>query len=103
MWKPLRLIAMAEEKRHEKLEGAKAAFLAETAEKAKALGLKMEDLFPSTTTATTLPRKKRSDAGTQAPAKYRSPEGKEWSGRGRPPQWLNDAQAQGKSLDDFRV
>lgn len=37
-------------------------------------------------------------------AVYRSPEGQTWSpGRGRKPNWLVDALAAGKTLEDFRV
>lgn len=37
------------------------------------------------------------------PGKYRSVEGKEWSGRGRKPEWIKDALAAGKSLDEFKI
>jgi DNA-binding protein H-NS len=38
-----------------------------------------------------------------AAVKYRHPENPDqtWSGRGKRPQWLNDALAEGKSLEDF--
>lgn len=37
------------------------------------------------------------------PAKYRSPEGLEWSGRGREPLWLKEAVSSGKSKEDFLI
>lgn len=37
------------------------------------------------------------------PAKYRSPEGQEWSGRGREPLWLKEAVSSGKSKEDFLI
>ena len=37
------------------------------------------------------------------PAKYRNPEGLEWSGRGREPLWLKEALNSGKSKDDFLI
>lgn len=40
---------------------------------------------------------------TPPPAKYRSPEGHEWSGRGREPLWLKNAVASGKSKEDFLI
>lgn len=37
-------------------------------------------------------------------AKYRNPEtGKTWSGRGRQPQWIIDAEAAGKSREEFAI
>lgn len=97
------LIAEAEEKRQAKVAAAREAFRAETAQRAAALGLALEDLFPSTAKTAASPRKKRSDAGTQGAVKFRGPEGQEWSGRGRPPQWLSAAEAEGKSREQFRV
>jgi DNA-binding protein H-NS len=37
------------------------------------------------------------------PAKYRGPEGQEWSGKGMAPKWLNDLVAGGKTRDDFLI
>ena len=49
-------------------------------------------------------RKAKSKAAT-APAvlKYRDEQGRGWVGRGKRPQWLRDALAGGKSLQDFAV
>ena len=38
-----------------------------------------------------------------SPAKYRGPEGQEWSGRGTAPKWLNDFLAGGKTRDDLLI
>lgn len=38
-----------------------------------------------------------------AQIRYRSPEGHEWSGRGRSPGWMVEALAAGKSKQDFAV
>ncbi|KCB47951.1 H-NS histone family protein [Bordetella hinzii] len=38
-----------------------------------------------------------------APVKYRGPNGEEWSGRGRSPQWLANAIEGGKKKEDFAV
>ena len=35
--------------------------------------------------------------------KYRDDKGHAWSGRGKTPKWLLDAEAEGKSRDDFLV
>jgi len=48
-------------------------------------------------------RKAKGKGGTVA-AKYRDPaSGKTWSGRGRRPAWVVEAEAAGKSLDNFKV
>ena len=49
-------------------------------------------------------RKTKAKAAT-APAvfKYRDEQGRGWVGRGKRPQWLRDALAAGKSLQDFAV
>lgn len=35
--------------------------------------------------------------------KYRSPEGKTWTGRGKPPKWVAQHETQGRSREDFRI
>lgn len=46
------------------------------------------------------PAKSKSDA----PAKYRGPNGELWAGGlGRKPQWVVDVLAQGKNIDDFLI
>ncbi len=38
------------------------------------------------------------------PPKYRNPEtGATWSGRGKPPRWISDAESAGKSRDEFLI
>jgi DNA-binding protein H-NS len=38
------------------------------------------------------------------PPKYRNPEtGATWSGRGKPPRWVTEAEAAGKSRDEFLI
>src|SRR5690606_3977543 len=38
------------------------------------------------------------------PPKYRTPEtGATWSGRGKPPRWVSEAEAAGKSRDEFLI
>ena len=46
----------------------------------------------------------RASKPSAAAVKYRGPNGETWGGgRGRKPQWVVNALAQGKSLDEFRV
>jgi DNA-binding protein H-NS len=40
---------------------------------------------------------------TASPAKYRGPEGQEWTGRGTAPKWLNDLLVDGKIREDFLI
>lgn len=51
------------------------------------------------------PGRKRRKAADKQPqvVKYRNDSGGTWAGRGKRPQWLRDALAAGKTLDDFKV
>ncbi|PHP28589.1 H-NS histone family protein [Limimaricola cinnabarinus] len=42
---------------------------------------------------------------TKNPPKYRNPEDptQTWSGRGRKPRWINEAEAAGRPLSDFEI
>jgi DNA-binding protein H-NS len=48
-------------------------------------------------------RKKKSGAKAPTVVKYRNEAGGVWGGVGKRPQWLRDALASGKSLEDFLV
>mgnify|MGYP001172733278 CR=1 FL=1 len=49
-------------------------------------------------------RQKRGSTVSSTPARYQNPEtGDTWTGRGRPPRWIVDAEAQGKSRDSFLI
>jgi DNA-binding protein H-NS len=48
-------------------------------------------------------RKKRSDAGTPLPPKYKDNQGNTWSGRGITPKWLKAHLDAGKKVEDFAV
>jgi DNA-binding protein H-NS len=43
--------------------------------------------------------------GSKSPPKYRNPNDPDqtWTGKGRKPNWVNDALAAGKSLDDLKI
>jgi DNA-binding protein H-NS len=47
--------------------------------------------------------KKRPRRAASPKAKYRSPDGQEWSGRGRAAKWLLDLEAQGRPRDEFLI
>lgn len=97
------LIQSAEAKLAEKREGAKAALIEEMTAKAAALGMSLEALVGKQAAPRTNVRKVRGDASKPLAAKFRSPEGETWSGRGRMPIWLTRATAEGKSKEDFAV
>ena len=37
------------------------------------------------------------------PVKFRHPEGHTWTGRGKPPRWLTEAEASGTNRETFRI
>lgn len=96
------LIETATAKRAEKQEEAKRTFLADMRAKAEEIGISFDSLLPARP-AQEPPRKQRADAGTKAPAKYRSPKGEEWTGRGRKPGWLKAMEDQGRAQEEFRI
>lgn len=96
------LIEAATVKRKEKQDEAKATMLAKWKAEAADAGLSFEALIPGLAVAEK-PRKPRKDQGSTLTAKFRGPNGEEWSGRGRMPKWLIVLEASGKSREDYRV
>lgn len=95
------LIEAAQTKRQEKIAEAKSALLREFEEKAAQLGLTLDAVMRMPQAS---PSRKTAKAGSSSvPAKYRSPNGEEWSGRGRTPKWLQAAEADGKSRETFKI
>jgi len=88
----------ADRKRQAKLKDARAAAIAEMREKFSQLELSFEEVLASEGNKQT---KKRS-SGT-ARVKYRSPDGEEWSGRGRAPVWLKNLEAEGNNRDEYLI
>ena len=107
------LIATAEAKRRDKLDDARAALLAEMQQKAAELGISADDLFSPAGQQAPVEqgaakngrrtRKPRDDIGVKRAAKYRGPNGEEWSGRGRTPNWLAALEAEGRSREEFLI
>jgi DNA-binding protein H-NS len=102
------LIAAAEAKRREKLEDARAELRTEMERRAAELGISADDLFsmagqqaPAKKERRT--RKPRDDIGAKRAAKYRGPNGEEWSGRGRMPNWLAALEAEGRNREEFLI
>jgi DNA-binding protein H-NS len=73
--------------------------LQEFRDKAKALGMSLEELM-----AGQKAKGKTRSAGKVA-AKYANPAdaGQTWTGRGKRPHWVNECLTGGKSLDDLKV
>jgi DNA-binding protein H-NS len=109
------LIAAAEAKRRDKLEDARAELRAEMERRAAELGISADDLFSTAGQRApaeqavgkngkrTRTRKPRDDTGAKRAAKYRGPNGEEWSGRGRQPHWLTALMAEGRNREEFRL
>ena len=89
------LLAQAEQVRKQELS----AVVQDIKAKMKEYGLTLADLGGSGT-AVKKPAKTKSDA----PAKYRGPNGELWAGGlGRKPEWVRTALAKGQSLDDYLI
>jgi DNA-binding protein H-NS len=95
------LIQAAEKKRQEKAQNERAALLEEMTSRAEELGLTVEELV-GTRTAKRTP-KARQDTGSKVAAKFRGPNGEEWTGRGRMPKWLVAQEATGRKRDEFLI
>ena len=88
----------ADRKRQGKLKDARLSFVAEMREKAQQLELTLEEVLEFEEES-----KKRPRRAASPKAKYRSPDGQEWSGRGRVAKWLLDLEAQGHLRDEFLI
>lgn len=95
----LRLIRdTAEEKRQGKLEDTKQLVIEKMRAELEQAGIDADGIRVS------FGRKRaRRDSGSTLPPKYRSPEGREWSGRGVAPNWLRGLEAQGHDREEYRV
>lgn len=91
------MLAQAEQMRKSEI----AVVIQDIKAKMKEYGLTLADLGGSTAvTGTKKPAKSKSDA----PAKYRGPNGELWAGGlGRKPQWVKDALAKGFNLNDYLI
>ena len=94
------LIQAAEEKRGQKLEAAKQALVDEFRAKASELGLSAKTMFGGGSAAEN-GAKGRDGTPPKLPAKYRGPNGEEWTGRGRLPKWLIAMEAAGRKRLEF--
>jgi DNA-binding protein H-NS len=85
-----------------KLESARADFMSRVKAESEQLGLDLGALFQPP--APKRGRKPGSGQGKgNVAAKYRGPNGEEWSGRGRAPKWMQVALAEGKDRGEFLI
>ncbi len=99
------LSALIQRERAGKLDEARRTLMAEIEEKAASIGLTPDQLFGQSRNAPEKPKRGKKTEQQSAPAavKFRSPDGQTWSGRGRKPTWLTQAEAGGQSAEEFRV
>ena len=70
--------------------------------RAESLQREIDQLIGPTSSANTKHRR-RSRKGYKVAPKYKGPDGKEWSGRGKMPRWVTAAMSEGKRLEDFLI
>jgi DNA-binding protein H-NS len=86
----------AEKQRLGKLKDAKTSVIAEMRQKFGELDLTLEEVLE-------LEGNKKTRKAASPKAKYRSPDGQEWSGRGRIVAWLKKLEDEGHSREEYKV
>ena len=100
------LIEDLERERDAKLADARAALLQEVEERSAALGLTAAELIGGRASGRVEARKPKGKRTAAEPAevRYRDPEtGGTWTGNGRIPRWIKEAEAAGRNRDEFLV
>jgi DNA-binding protein H-NS len=100
------IVSASEAEIRDKAENVMRALKEEVERRAADLGVTVRDLFgePVQPAAKRGRGKAAKKADGDGPApKYKGPDGELWSGCGRMPKWLQLAQAEGKSKDDFLI
>ena len=92
----LRLRELIDREYKRKAEAARETVIAETQRKFEQLGLSFDDVVG-------MQKKRKRAARTPAVPKYRSPEGREWSGRGPIPKWMREIEEAGGNREDFLI
>jgi DNA-binding protein H-NS len=93
------VVAAAREKLQSRQAEEQEEFLREVREKAARLGMRVE-LLPLQGASGS--KKTRGGPGMVAP-KYRGPDGNTWTGRGRPPKWMEALMASGRKKEEFLI
>jgi DNA-binding protein H-NS len=86
---------MIEEKRREKIDEAKEQVIARMREELAELDLDFDEVMGT--------RQRRRRRDVPLPPKYRSPDGKEWSGRGYAPAWIREYEEAGGDREDYNL
>lgn len=86
------------------IEREKKSALTAAQKAARTYGFDLDELIAEQQPKQGRQAKKRSQAGS-APPKYRHPEnaGVTWTGKGRQPNWIKEAEAAGRSRDEFLI
>ncbi len=92
----LRLRDLVNELYTQKAEEARETVIAETQRKFSQLGLSFDDVAA-------MQKKRKRTIRTPAVPKYRSPGGREWSGRGPTPKWIRELEESGGQRDDYLI
>ena len=98
--------AAAERLAQERGEVERRSFIEETRKKAASLGISLSEVLGEIAPASSGRRRNaKPEKKTRASAavKYRGPNGEPWSGRGRPPRWVQAVEAEGRSRNDYAV
>lgn len=82
----------------QKVAAARERVIEETKTKFEQLGLTLEDVL-----ATQRKRKRVGSTRQPSPPKYRSPDGKEWSGRGATPKWIKEFEEGGGNREEYLI
>jgi DNA-binding protein H-NS len=103
-------IADMEKQAAELQRKSRPAVLAQLREQMSAYGITAEELSrpaakarPKAPPAKPASTAKGKKSVVSSPAKYRGPEGQQWTGKGTAPKWLNDLVAAGKTREDFLI
>jgi DNA-binding protein H-NS len=88
------LLSATEVELHRRLAADKAAAISQILAIAQAVDLPLSELVA-----------KHAKPATKVPPQFRNPDdaSQQWTGRGRAPGWVNEAQARGVSLDTMRI
>ena len=99
------LIELIQRERAGKMDEARRSLKAEFEAKAALIGLTPGQIFSQSQGVQEKPKRGKNGEQQSTPSavKFRSPSGQTWSGRGRKPLWLNQAEAAGQTAEEFRV
>jgi DNA-binding protein H-NS len=76
---------------------------AKVSESARSLGVSIEELFGLSSQSRRKAMRVTKHPRGKQPAKYRGPNGEEWSGRGPSPRWMKPLLVKGKTKADFLI